>query len=67
MPRYAIDVKEVTWHRFEIDTDLTDPEEIEQFFYEMDPEDQQASLLFSDSQEWAIETVEPRFEPSQER
>jgi len=55
MTRYRIEVREVVFHTFEIETDFTDPDEIESFFYDM--EDQDNCLVESFPQEWFVNEI----------
>jgi hypothetical protein len=55
MTRYRIEVREVVFHTFEIETDLTDPDEIESFFYDM--EDQENHLVESFPHEWFVNEI----------
>lgn len=56
MPRYRIEVREVLFHVYEIDTDLTDPDRIEDFFYDM--EDQEEHRLDTECFEFVVNEIE---------
>ncbi len=58
MPTYRITVKEVCWHVYEIDTDLTEFEDIESFFYDM--EDQEEARIDTSCEEWIVAEVEEK-------
>jgi hypothetical protein len=55
MPKYYIEVREVVFHGFEIDTDLTDPDEIESFFYDMDNQEDYRVEVFP--HDWSVVEV----------
>jgi hypothetical protein len=55
MTRYRIEVREVVFHTFEIETDLTDPDEIESFFYDMDNQEDYRVEVFP--HEWFVNEV----------
>ncbi len=55
MPTYRIHVKEVCWHIYEIDTDLTDHDDIESFFYDMD--DQEEARIDTSCEEWIVDEI----------
>lgn len=55
MPRYRIEVREVIFHTYEIETDLTDPDQIEDFFYSM--EDQEDYRIDTDPFEWVVNEI----------
>lgn len=54
MPRYRIEVRQVQFLTFEIETDLIDQDDVEELFYSMSDKDQDAALVNSDCFEWTI-------------
>jgi hypothetical protein len=55
MTKYHIEVREVVFHTFEIETDLTDPDEIESFFYDMDNQEDYRVDIFPT--EWIVDEI----------
>jgi len=55
MPKYHIEVREVVYHTYEIETDLTDLHEVECFFYDMD--NQEDCRVDTFPTEWIVNEI----------
>ncbi len=61
MAKYRLEVRSVVYHTYEIDVpdDIVDDGDIEEYFYEMDDEEQERGKLDEiDSTEWQVESIE---------
>ncbi len=61
MAKYRLEVRSVVYHTYEIDVpdDIVDDGDIEEYFYEMDDEEQERAKLDEiDSTEWQVESIE---------
>ncbi len=61
MAKYRLEVRSVEYHTYEIDVpdDIVDDGDIEEYFYEMDDEEQERGKLDEiDSTEWQVESIE---------
>lgn len=59
MAKYRIAVMETVWHTYEVEIPDDVPErEQEDYFYEMDADEQKAGLIESESCSWEIDEIE---------
>jgi hypothetical protein len=58
MPKYKLTVKETVWHTFVFVSGETEREDVVDYFYEMEPDEQEAAKRSSESYEWEVEEIE---------
>jgi hypothetical protein len=56
--RYKVTVKQTVWHTYIFESGETDANGVADYFYEMEPEEQDAAKHSSESYEWEIDNIE---------